>query len=49
MNGTRTEVQREKKRNCELESSKSELRQVQGFCGKRDEHSSYSKCVEFLK
>jgi hypothetical protein len=49
VNGIRIEVRRKNRRNCELESFKSELRQVQGFCGKGDELSGYIKCVEFLE
>jgi hypothetical protein len=49
MYSIRKEVQRKKMTNCEVESSKSELRQEQGFCGKGDEPSGYIKCVEFLE
>jgi hypothetical protein len=43
------EMKRKEVRNCELESSKSELRQAQDFCGKGDEPSGYIKCLELLE
>jgi len=36
-------------RNCELETSQTEVRQAQGFCGRGDETSGYITCMEFLE